>query len=204
VDPEKFKPNNDCTALRQRIGTANRQIVLFVGRLIPRKGLPYLIEAAKRVVKERNETLFVIAGDGPLKNQVLSDVKQAGLGRNFVFLGDVKENELPALYSCADVFAFPSIQEGQGIVLLEAQASATPVVAFNVSGVAEAVLDKETGLLVEPEGGEFAEGILKVLSDDVLRKKLGANGRERVLKELTWDICAQKMLGVYREAAYQS
>jgi glycosyltransferase involved in cell wall biosynthesis len=178
--------------------------VLFVGRLIPRKGLPYLVEAAKTVVKERSETLFVIAGDGPLKDQTISEVEQAGLGRNFIFLGDVSEEELPRLYSCADLFALPSIQEGQGIVLLEAQAAALPVIAFNVSGVSETVLDKKTGLLVDPQNDEFAQAILKVLSDDSLRRKLGESGRARILRELTWDVCAQKMLAVYREAAQLS
>ena len=112
---------------------------MFVGRLIPRKGLPYLIEAAKHIIKEQSETAFVIVGDGPLKNHLITYLEKIGLSKNFVFLGDVDEKVLPALYNCADVFAFPSIQEGQGIALLEAQATAKPVVAFDVGGVHEAV-----------------------------------------------------------------
>ena len=201
VDPERFRPTVEgCEQLRLRIGAGNRQTVLFVGRLIPRKGLRYLVEAAKQVVKERNETLFVIVGDGPLRNRLVAAVEQANLAGNFAFLGDVSEADLPAVYGCADVFAFPSIQEGQGIALLEAQASAKPVVAFNVSGVTEAVVDKETGLLVEPNVGDLAQAVLRLLSDASLRQKMGASGREYVLREFTWDICAQKMLGAYREA----
>jgi glycosyltransferase involved in cell wall biosynthesis len=200
VDPQKFKPISDCAAIRELIGAGNRSIVLFVGRLIPRKGLHYLVEAARRVVREHNETLFVIVGDGPLKSQIVSEVTQAGLARNFAFLGDVAETELPTLYGCADIFAFPSIQEGQGIVLLEAQAAALPVVAFNVSGVTEAVLDKQTGLLVDPDSGNLAEAIIALLLDAALQRSLGAKGREHVLQELTWDICAKKMISVYQEA----
>jgi glycosyltransferase involved in cell wall biosynthesis len=201
VDPERFKPTVDCYEhLKTRIGAGKGQTVLFVGRLIPRKGLRYLVEAAKQVVKERSETLFVIVGDGPLRNRLVAEVEQANLADNFTFLGDVSEAELPAVYGCADVFAFPSIQEGQGIALLEAQASAKPVVAFNVSGVKEAVLDKETGLLVEPNVDELAEAVLRLLSDASFRQKMGVSGREYVLREFTWDICAQKMLRVYREA----
>ena len=201
VDPQKFKPSNDCSIIRERIGAGNRSIVLFVGRLIPRKGLHYLVEGARQVVREHNETLFAIVGDGPLKSQIVSKVAQAGLASNFAFLGDVSETELTMLYGCSDIFAFPSIQEGQGIALLEAQASALPVVAFNVSGVTEAVLDKQTALLVEPDSTYLAEAILTLLSDAALRQTLGAKGREHMLQELTWDICAKKMLVAYREAS---
>jgi glycosyltransferase involved in cell wall biosynthesis len=130
-----------------------------------------------------------------------AEAAQANLSGNFTFLGDVSEAELPAAYACADVFAFPSIQEGQGIALLEAQASATPVVAFDVSGVSEAVLAGETGLLVEPADSDaFADAVLRLLSESSLRQRMGANGRTYILSNLTWDICAQKMLGIYREA----
>jgi glycosyltransferase involved in cell wall biosynthesis len=202
VDTERFRPRVDaCEEFRKRVGVGNRQIVLFVGRLIPRKGISYLIEAAKRVVQERKETLFIIVGNGPLRNRLVAEVKAAGVTDNFVFLGDVSENDLAEAYSCTDVFAFPSIQEGQGIALLEAQASSKPVVAFNVSGVAEAVRDKETGFLVEPSDSEkLAEAILQLLSDASLREKMGTKGREFVKTTLSWDICAQKMLSVYHEA----
>jgi glycosyltransferase involved in cell wall biosynthesis len=200
VDTERFTPIGDCKKIKQRIKLDNRQMVLFVGRLIPRKGVSYLVEAAKQVIKERKDTLFVLVGNGPLRNQLLSNVISAGLKSHFVFLGDVSEEDLPQIYRCADVFAFPSIQEGQGIVLLEAQASAKPVVAFSVSGITEAVRDKETGLLVAPNSTDLANAILKLLSDASLREKMGAIGREFVLRELSWDVCAKKMLAVYREA----
>jgi glycosyltransferase involved in cell wall biosynthesis len=202
VDTERFRPRVDgCEKIRKRVSAGDRQIVLFVGRLIPRKGLSYLIEASKRVVQKRKDTLFVIVGNGPLRNRLEADVKTAGVANNFAFFGDASENELTEAYRCADLFAFPSIQEGQGIALLEAQASAKPVVAFNVSGVAEAVRDNETGFLVEPSDSEkLAEAILKLLSDDALRDKMGVKGREFVKNTLSWDICAQKMLSAYHEA----
>ena len=127
-------------------------------------------------------------------------MKKINLSGNFVFLGDVKEDVLPALYNCADIFALPSIQEGQGIALLEAQATAKPVVAFNVGGVHEAMLDKETGLLVKPDSHELADAILKLLSSRSLREKMGSKGREFVSSSFSWDVCAQRMLQVYREA----
>jgi phosphatidylinositol alpha-1,6-mannosyltransferase len=108
---------------------------------------------------------------------------------------------LAALYNCADVFAFPSIQEGLGIALLEAQATAKPVVAFNIGGVNEALLDKETGLLVKQDSRELADAILKLLSDKSLRERMGHKGRAFVSSNFSWDVCTQRMLQVYREAS---
>jgi len=200
VDLQRFKPVQGLESIKRQIGIDSKFCVLFVGRLIPRKGLRFLIEAAKHIVKEFKETIFVIVGDGPLKNHLMAYLKEINLSGNFVFLGDVNENVLPAVYNCADVLALPSIQEGLGIVLLEAQAAAKPVVAFDVGGVSEAVVDKETGLLIKPDSCELADAILKLLSNWSLREKMGKKGREFVSNNFSWDVCAQRMLQVYREA----
>jgi phosphatidylinositol alpha-1,6-mannosyltransferase len=200
VDTQRFRPAQDWGKIKHQIGVSNKQCVLFVGRLIPRKGLPFLVEAAKHIVKERSDTAFVVIGNGPLKNHLISYLEKINLSGNFVFLGDVNEDMLTALYNCADVFAFPSIQEGLGIALLEAQATAKPVVAFDVGGVHEAMLDKETGLLVKPDSRELADVILRLLSDRSLRERMGRKGRVFVSSNFSWDVCAQRMLQVYREA----
>jgi glycosyltransferase involved in cell wall biosynthesis len=200
VDIEKFKPM-DTKAVRQKFGLGNETCVLFVGSLIPRKGLPFLVEAAKKVAKNKADTKFLIVGDGPLRNQLSDSIKSANLSGNFKFLGNLKDDELPAVYNCADVFVLPSIQEGQGIVLLEAQASGKPVVAFNIGGVNETVQNKETGFLVNRGNvDELADALLKLLTDKALREKMGSNGHRFVSENYTWDICAQKMLKIYNEA----
>lgn len=200
VDPEKFRPSNSGENIKRKIGIEGKLCVLFVGRLIPRKGLPYLIEAASYITKQIDETAFVIVGDGPLRKHLKNSVDRAHLSEKFVFLGDVNENALPSLYKCADVFVLPSIQEGQGIALLEAQATAKPVVAFDVGGVSETVLKGQTGLLTKPDSLELSNALLKLLSDRALREKMGEKGRDFVVDHFSWDICAKKMLRVYREA----
>jgi glycosyltransferase involved in cell wall biosynthesis len=200
VDTEWFKPLKTCEKIKRQIGLDDNPCVLFVGRLIPRKGLQFLIEAAKHIVKDYSQAKFVIVGDGPLGNNIRVNLNKMNLKRNFIMLGDVHESLLPTLYNCADVFSFPSVQEGQGIALLEAQASAKPVVAFNVGGVCEAVLNEETGLLVKPNSLELADAILKLLADRALREKMGTRGRNFVSETFSWNICAQKMLKVYYEA----
>lgn len=201
VDTQKFAPANGSEAIKRQIGVGNKQCVLFVGRLIPRKGLTFLVEAAKQIIKERSATAFVIVGSGPLKNHLIAQLEKLNLADNFVFLGDVSEKALAALYNCADVFAFPSIQEGLGIALLEAQATAKPVVAFDVGGVREALIHGETGFLVKPSSRELAEALLKLLSDKPLREQMGQKGRAFVSRSFSWETCAEKMLQVYREAS---
>ena len=201
VDIQRFKPTEDCKKVEDLVGGDSGHLVLFVGNLIPRKGLHYLIEASKAVVKEMDEAKFVVVGDGPLKSHLVSYTKEQGVSDNFVFLGGVPEDLLHRLYSCADVFVSPSIQEGQGITLLEAQATAKPVVAFNVTAIPEVVKNKETGLLVEPDSSELADALLTLLSDQTLREKMGRASRELVSTTFSWEVCAQKMSQVYSEAA---
>lgn len=201
VDPERFKPTENVEAARQQFRLGKEPCILFVGGLIPRKGLHFLVEAAEKIVREYSEAKFLVAGEGPLKNRLLAAVRLLNLSSNFSFLGGVKESVLPTLYDCADAFVLPSIQEGQGIVLLEAQASAKPVVAFDVGGVNEAVRNGETGFLVKRGStDELVDALLNLLSDKALREKMGSNGRKFVTENYTWDICAQKMLNVYHEA----
>ena len=200
VDTQKFKPSEGCETIKRQIGIDSKLCVLFVGRLIPRKGLTFLVEAAKHIVKEHSQTMFLIVGDGPLKQHLITYLEKMNLLGNFVFLGDANERTLPALYNCADVFVLPSIQEGQGIALLEAQATAKPVVAFDVGGVCEAVLDKESGLLMKPDSNQLADAIIKLLANWSLREKMGGKGRKFIENNFSWDVCAQKLLQVYREA----
>jgi glycogen(starch) synthase len=202
VDPEKFKPLPNRETARKQYGLDDGEsCVLFVGSLIPRKGLLFLIEAARKIIKENNRTKFLIVGEGPLRNQLQSTLNSLNLTGNFKFFGSVKDDLLPTVYNCADVFVLPSIQEGQGIVLLEAEASAVPVVAFNVGGINEAIRNGETGLLAtRGKSNELADAIMRLLSDKALREKMGANGRKLVADNFAWDVCAQKMLHIYREA----
>lgn len=198
VDTEKFQPF-DQVAARQQLALPEAPTVLFMGSLVPRKGLLYLVEAAKTVVKQQPDVRFLIVGSGPQKEQVTAAVASAGLGRNFVFLGNLPENRLVTVYNAADVFVLPSVQEGQGIVLLEAQACGKPVAAFSIGGVNEAVRDGETGFLASPgDVAGLAENLLKLLGDGMLRARMGVAARSFVTENYSWGLCAQRMLAVYR------
>jgi glycosyltransferase involved in cell wall biosynthesis len=199
VDIQQFRPLANQKKIRNQIGIKNRPSVLFVGRLIPRKGLSFLIQAAEKIVNEKKNTIFLIVGEGPQKNQLVSKLEKKRLLKNFLFLGDIAEKELPLIYNSADVFVFPSIQEGQGIALLEAQATSKPVVSFNTGGVSETFVDQKTGLLTEPNSTELANATLKLLENKELRDKMGKNGREFVSKYFSWDKSADALLEIYKE-----
>lgn len=200
VDTQKFKPT-DITEARKQFNLSNDPVVLFVGGLVPRKGLFKLVEVAKKVVKLQANTRFVIAGDGPLRGQLDQSIKDAGLTGNFIFLSKVEEEKLVAAYNAADLFVLPSIQEGQGIVLLEAQACGKPVVAFGVGGVNETVLQNQTGFLIEPNDIDgMADKMRELLGDHNLRQKMGTAGVRFVTENYTWNLCAQRMLNLYKEA----
>ncbi len=201
VDTQKFKPVEDYQEVNGRIVGNSRHLILFVGNLIPRKGLHFLIEAAKYVIKENANARFVVVGDGPLKNHLVTYSKEQGVSKNFIFLGNVPEAMLHQLYNSADLFASPSIQEGQGITLLEAQSMAMPVVAFDISAISEVVKNNETGLLVKPDSYELANAISHLLSNPDLRKKMGRSGREFVTENFSWDVLAQNMFRVYSETS---
>lgn len=204
VDVKRFKPAQSSKNLTLRFGVDDNPCVLFVGNLIPRKGVHFLIEAARYVLEENKKVVFLVVGEGPLKNYLVSYSKRQGVHENFVFLGNVPERVLPAIYNCADIFTLPSIQEGQGITLLEAQASAKPVVAFHSGGINEFVLNKKTGFLVKPDRRELANAIINLLSNEPLRKKMGRYARKFICENFSWDICAEKMFNVYYEALKQT
>jgi glycosyltransferase involved in cell wall biosynthesis len=187
--------------LKHKFGLKDAPVVLFVGNLIPRKGLTYLIEAARKVVKTYPDTQFVIIGDGPLKSQLIDRLVAVRLLDNFVFMSGLADDELAAMYGCSNVFVLSSIQEGQGIVLLEALASGKPVVAFDIGGVNELVIHSETGLLARNRNSdELAEALLRLLGNFELQMRMGLAGRRFVEGNFTWDICAKKMFKVYQEA----
>jgi glycosyltransferase involved in cell wall biosynthesis len=200
VDTEKFKPTRNFESLKQQFGLTKGLNILFVGNLIPRKGLMFLIEAAKKIILNQTDAKFIIVGEGPQKSELQKNIRDFNLTKSFLFMGNLIERQLLALYDCADLFVLPSIQEGQGIVLLEAQSFGKPVVAFNIGGVNETVQNNKTGFLVDQDKpGALAEGINRLLIDSELRAKMGSNAREFVTENFTWNICAKKMLNVYSE-----
>ncbi len=190
--------------------SVGRDGVLFVGRLTPHKGVDRLLDALPPGARLR------IAGSSghdsaPPERDYPLLLRRLAAGREVEFLGPVPDDALPALYRQAAVLALPSVHrtcygrdvrvsELLGLVILEAMASGTPVVASRLGGLPEVVQHGVTGFLVEPGNvAELRERLAQVLHDPALAARLGHAARELVLERFTWQACAERCLAAYAE-----
>jgi glycosyltransferase involved in cell wall biosynthesis len=172
-----------------------REVVLFVGSLDPshsHKGLDVLIRAVAAIKNHSNrEALLVVVGEGDARDSY--EVLARDTGASVKFVGGVKDDCLAQLYTIAKVCVLPSTNrsEGLGLVLIEAAACGTAVIGSAIGGIPHAIVDGETGILVLPaDEKSLAEAIEYLLVDDERARALGAAGRERVVREFSWDASA--------------
>ena len=189
---ERFKPLSHDSCLYDF-----SPYILFVGTLEPRKNVTTLLKAFY-ILKKRKEVMhkLVIAGGKGWKNkEVYETVRRLNLSNSVKFLGYVPEEELPKLYSGADLFVYPSLYEGFGLPLLEAMACGCPVITSNVSSLPEVVGD--AGILVDPlDVNGLADMMYKVLNNEDVREKMVKKGSKRA-KMFSWERCAEETLRVY-------
>jgi glycosyltransferase involved in cell wall biosynthesis len=176
--------------------------VIFVGRLLPNKGLEYLIEAAKSVVSKRSSGIkFKIIGDGPHKAQFENLVKRNGLGDYFDFLGKIPR--VSDVLEDGGIFVRPSLTEGMPLTVLEAMSCKLPVIATKVAGTQELIVQNETGLLVDPGNvQQLADAILYLVNCPEDAERLGHNARAFIechyKERYSWETVASKMLSLYK------
>ncbi|MGQ9572380.1 MAG: glycosyltransferase family 4 protein [Dehalococcoidia bacterium] len=176
--------------------------ILFLGRLEKRKGLPYLLQAYALVKAKMPDTRLLIVGpDGGMRAGCEAFVQRAGL-KDVVFAGYVSEDELPRYYRTADVFCAPNTgNESFGIILLEAMAAGTPVVASAIEGFAYVVGHQAEGLLVPRRDSEALAGaLIELLSDPDRRLEMGRNGQIKA-QSFDWSRVSQQVLSFYERIA---
>jgi phosphatidylinositol alpha-1,6-mannosyltransferase len=198
VDPQRFRPLDDAArrVTRVRFGLdPDAPLVLGVSRLVPRKGFDVLIDA----VADLDGVELAIAGSGRDHNRLTKLATR--LGSRAHLLGRVADHDLPSLYASADAFAMVCRDrwggleaEGFGIVFLEAAACGVPAVAGRSGGAHEAVVDGETGYVVEPRDVAAVRASLeRLLGDDARRARMGAAARERVERDFAYDALAARL-----------
>ena len=177
--------------------------LLFCGLLIPRKGLPNLLEAVAIARDRGGDVRLRLAGQATMpehERELRDTVRRLGLETRVEFLGGLSPEALAAELARAAVFVLVSKQETLPVAILEAMAAGKPVVASPVGGIPRVVLDGETGFLV-PHGdpSALADHILRLLADPELRRRLGSNARRAARDRFTLDRVSRRTLEVYRE-----
>jgi phosphatidylinositol alpha-1,6-mannosyltransferase len=194
VDLKRFA---DVTKLDRgdQLGLAGRRSILTVGRLVERKGHDTVIKALPQALARFPDLVYVIVGDGPMRDSLNAFVNEGDLGEHVFFVGEVSDDIVVQYYQSCDVFIMVSRAheergdvEGFGLVYLEANACGKPVIGGRSGGIPDAVIDGVTGVLVNPtDVKDIAAAIIKLLTDKGYARRLGENGRRRVETEMNWD-----------------
>lgn len=200
IDLQVFPKSIDTKALEAKYHLKDKRVVLFSGKLTKIKGVDYLIKAAPKIKGE-----IYIAGDGEERKNLEALAKQVG-AKNVTFLGyfDKAEAEtLRQLYARADVAVFPSVwDEPLGLVILEAMAASTPVVASRRGGIPLAVKNGVNGFLVRARSSkEIADAVNKILDNPALHKTMGENARKIAEEKFSWKLIAHNFVKLYDVAA---
>ncbi|MEV8631855.1 glycosyltransferase family 4 protein [Streptosporangium sp. NPDC051023] len=202
VDTGVFRPGAGGDGVRAALGLEGRPIVVCLSRLVPRKGQDVLLRAWSRVLRSVPDALLLIVGGGPYRRALERLARP--LGGSVRFTGPVPWASLPAYLDAGDVFAMPCRTrlggldvEGLGIVYLEASASGLPVVAGSSGGAPDAVLDGETGLVVDGTSPDaVAEAVVGLLSDPAAARAMGERGRAWVEREWDWKLVTDRFAGL--------
>lgn len=196
VDIRRFDGDRGAEAARKKLGLKKSdKVVLHVGRIALEKNLELLIDAAPSIINLVPDARIVIAGKGPAEAHYKDLVKAKGLDQNFLFAGYVEDNLLPGLYACADVLAFPSNFDTQGLVVLEAMACGTPAVVHKGSAPAEFVIDSKNGHVFN-DHFDFHEKVVAAIKGS---KKLGKAAAETA-EEYEIGKMTERLLDAYRSA----
>jgi len=177
-------------------------IIVHVGRFAEQKNHFGLIEILNLVLQRVPDSKLLLIGGGPLREAVEAVVHERRLSTAVAFLG--YRDDVPAILSCSNVFLFPSWFEGLPVAALEASAAGVPVVASKVPGINEAIEEGVTGYLFDPKDHEgMANAVVSLLSDPGLAGRVGAAGRNRIVKGFSRQMSANSLLGLYHECISQ-
>lgn len=185
VDTEQFTPGDESE-------NPGEKRILFVGRFVPAKDLPTLLDAFEQVHTDHPDAELVLVGDGPLRDRVENSIEKRRLGDSVHLPGYIENDDLPKYYRRADVFALTSKHESFGMVLLEAMSSGTPVVAPRIDWIPNIVDHERNGLLFDTQD-ELADHLDSLLSDPDRRREYGEHGRRTAVEGFDWSQRAKEL-----------
>lgn len=206
VNFERFQQRPRCADLIERYGLQGKKVILTVARLVPRKGHKIVLQALPKVLAEVPDVKYLIAGEGPEKERLQQLVNELGLQQAVIFIGDVAHDQICDFYNLCDVFIMVNRLdaggdvESFGMVFTEANAVGKPVIGGRSGGTAEAIIQGQTGFLVDPDSADEVAGrLLLLLKNEQLGQRMGAAGLERVRLEFNWATRAQSLRQISAE-----
>jgi len=200
IDVDKFVRSTEYGVPKVKFGIKENDFVITsVGRLVREKGHEYLLEAIKLISEKRPNLKVLIVGDGSRMEELKSLKESLGLNGSVNFLG--KRDDIQDILSATDIFVLASAKEAMPLSILEAMASARPVVATKVGGIGEAVIDEKTGLLVSSGNSrELADAILKLMENPSYAQQLAAAGRRHVEEKFSLNNWISSIESLYAQA----
>ncbi len=204
ADIETFHPHINAEEVKEKYGLRNKVTVLFVGTVIPRKGVGTLVKAIEQVVRVHPNVVLLMAGDLKLNEeysrQIAVLIEENGLREHVRLLGYQEMEELRKLYAACDIFVSSSLDEGFTAVLTEAMSCGKALIGTKVGGASLQVKEGWNGFLVEPgHVDQLAERIGYLADHPELRKEMGVNSRKLAEEEFDWSRMAEKLEVVYQE-----
>lgn len=194
-----FNETNMCEEIKKKYNLEGKKVLLSISRLVPKKNHVSVLKALPEVIKHTPNLMYLIVGKGAEEEMIKRVIDELKLQGVVKLLDYVEPQFIAPYYYACDVFVMPSKTvdvdyESFGIVYVEANACGKPVIGGKSGGVEDAVIDGITGLLVDPENiDEISDTIIRLLNDETLASRLGANGRRRVEKELNWRTIGNKL-----------
>lgn len=204
VDTNLFDFKIDKKKVRDKLNISKKDFIIFHAKsFVPNNGQRYLIKAFNTSLKSFPNSKLILAGEGPLKQESVELCKKLGISNNVMFLGDVPHNKIPFLMAASDLVVIPSIsinklEESSCILALEAMAMKKPVIATNIGGLKDSIINGKTGILVNDKNpDEISININKLINNSLMNYKLSKNAFNYIKNERKWTKIAEDTLNIY-------
>ncbi|ANF22625.1 glycosyltransferase family 4 protein [Thermococcus piezophilus] len=208
INTRKFNPlsyNNRKRLIREKYNISQKDTIIFHAKAFtPKNGQEYLIRAMKLILKENPKTKLILAGDGPLRKKLETLTHELNITENVIFVGNLPNDLIPEYLAAVDIVVVPSIhikglEEATSIFLAEAMVMGKPVVASNIGGLRETIVDGVNGILVpDKDPNAISKAVLKIIDNPVLKVKLGRNAIRYIENKRTWETLAKRTIKIYR------
>jgi glycosyltransferase involved in cell wall biosynthesis len=202
IDTKKYYRIKNRDEAKESLGLKDKKLIGFIGRLSQEKGVSYLLQAVKTLVNNGNDVYALIVGDGEFKENLKKEASSLGLADRVIFTGN--RQDTPLIYSALDVFVLPSLKEAFPMVILEAMACGTPVVATKVGDIPCIIEDNVSGLIVEPRDVEgLCRAINELLFSNGKTERFIEFAANKVQKNYSSSIMAEKYQEIYEKVLCQ-